>query len=64
MTQCSSAEIFKLVNQSVALEGEAASGRNVLCIAQILQKLVEQEEDSLEGPRKAIAIDRKDLCLG
>ena len=33
-------------------------------MAQILQKLVEEEKDSLEGPRKAIAMDRKALSLG
>ena len=33
-------------------------------IAQILQKLVEEEGDILEEPRKAIAMDRKGLCLG
>ena len=64
MTLCSSEKNFKLVNQRVALEGEPASGRSILFIAQILQKLVEDGNDSLEGPRKAIAMDRKALCLG
>ena len=64
MTLCSSAKIFKLVNQHVPLKGEAASGRSALFTAQILQKLVEEEEDSFEGPRKATAIDRKALRLG
>ena len=64
MTLCSSEENFKLVNQRFALEGEPASGRSTLFVAQILQKLVEEKEGSLEGPRKAIAMDRKALCLG
>ena len=64
MTLCSSEENFLLVNQRVAQEWEPAFGRSILFIAQILQKLVEEEGDILEEPRKAIAMDRKGLCLG
>ena len=36
----------------------------MLFITQALQKLVEKEDDSLEGPRRAIAMEHKTLCLG
>ena len=45
-----------MVNQRVALEGKPASGRSILFISQILQKLVEEEEDFFGGTPKSDSI--------